>query len=99
MAGGKEGENGHVILWPGTDREIVTGGVYQSMAPDEVLVNNSGGGGGWGDPFARDPEAVLEDVRNQYVSAERASEDYGVVIDEATMTVDVEATASLRQKS
>ena len=98
MAGGKEGENGHVILRPGTDREEVTGMVYESMAPGEVLVNNSGGGGGWGDPFKRDLEKVLEDVRNEYVSIKSAREDYGVVIDPETMTVDAAATASIRQK-
>lgn len=98
MAGGKEGENGHVILRPGTDREEVTGMVYESMAPGEVLVNNSGGGGGWGDPFERDPEKVLEDVHNEYVSIKSAREDYGVVIDPETMTVDAAATASIRQK-
>ncbi len=98
MAGGREGENGHVILRPGTGREEVTGMVYESMAPGEVLVNNSGGGGGWGDPFKRDPEKVLEDVRNEYVSIKSARENYGVVIDPKTMTVDAAATASIRQK-
>ena len=98
MAGGREGENGHVILRPGTDREEVTGMVYESMAPGEVLVNNSGGGGGWGDPFKRDPEKVLEDVRNEHVSIKSAREDYGVVIDPETMTVDAAATTSVRQK-
>ena len=37
------------------------------------------GGGGWGDPLERDPQAVLRDVRNEFVSVEAAREDYGVV--------------------
>jgi N-methylhydantoinase B len=38
------------------------------------------GGGGYGDPLERDPEAVLLDVLNGYVSIEAAARDYGVVI-------------------
>lgn len=55
----------------------------------------TGGGGGWGDPFARDPAHVLEDVRDGYVSPERACDDYGVAIDEDG-EVDLEATRTLR---
>ena len=40
----------------------------------------SGGGGGYGDPLERDPEAVRADVREGFVSAERAREGYGVVL-------------------
>ena len=72
--------------------------VYESMAPGEVLVNCSGGGGGWGNPLKRDPEKVLEDIRNEYVSLASAREDYGVVIDPQTLTLDTEATATLRQE-
>ena len=38
------------------------------------------GGGGWGDPLARDPAAVADDVANEKVSVEAARELYGVVI-------------------
>jgi N-methylhydantoinase B len=38
------------------------------------------GGGGYGDPFERDPARVLEDVINGYVSIEGAARDYGVVV-------------------
>jgi N-methylhydantoinase B len=41
----------------------------------------SSGGGGYGDPLERDPGAVLEDIKDEYVSIERAKKDYGVVID------------------
>ena len=66
------------------------------MVADEVLVNNSGGGGGWGDPLKRAVAAVLEDVREGYVTAARAEIDYGVVVDVAAMAVDETATAALR---
>jgi N-methylhydantoinase B len=98
MEGGGDGENCHMILRPGTDKEAVVGGVYEAMAANEVLVNNSGGGGGWGPAFERDPEAVLDDVREGYVSRAAAERDYGVVIDEATLALDLEATRALRSR-
>ncbi len=60
------------------------------------------GGGGWGDPYARDPERVCRDVRDGYVSIEGARRDYGVVIegeperDPEGLRVDAAATARLR---
>ena len=83
MAGGQDGVRGQVVLRPGTAQEAHVGGVYESMAAGEVLVNQSGGGGGWGDPLARDPAAVLADVRNGYVSVAGAYRDYGLVVDAA----------------
>ena len=38
------------------------------------------GGGGWGDPFEREPELVLADVVRGVVSVESAERDYGVVV-------------------
>ena len=57
----------------------------------------SAGGGGFGDPRARDPERVLADVREEKVSIEAARTQYAVVIDPATLTVDLEATRRLRE--
>lgn len=96
MEGGGEGENCHVILRPGTNQEAIVGGVYEAMAANEVLVNNSGGGGGWGSAFERDPRAVLDDVREGYVSVASAKRDYGVAIDIEAMQLDEEATRALR---
>jgi len=55
----------------------------------------SPGGGGWGDPFERDPATVLRDVALGYVSRERAAADYGVSVRE-DMTIDETATRALR---
>src|SRR2546430_17637371 len=45
-----------------------------------VLRLRTTGGGGWGDPFEREPELVLQDVARGLVSEEAAELDYGVVI-------------------
>lgn len=58
-------------------------GVYfsgVSLKPGDLFTRPSAGGGGFGDPLERDPEAVLEDVIDGYVSVERARRDYGVVV-------------------
>ena len=46
----------------------------------EEIWRSAPGGGGLGDPLEREPELVLEDVKDDYVSIERAKKDYGVVI-------------------
>lgn len=61
-----------------------------------VLRLEQSGGSGYGKPFARPVERVLEDVQNGYVSPQAAREEYGVVIDPATGGVDEAATRALR---
>ena len=63
---------------------------------DDVVVMESAGGGGYGDPLGRDPEAVRADVGAGFVSAERAREGYGVVLD-AAGAVDEAATGAARE--
>jgi N-methylhydantoinase B len=43
----------------------------------DVIRIRTGSGGGWGDPRRRPPERVEDDLRNGYVSPERAAEVYG----------------------
>ena len=59
----------------------------------DLLYFNTWGGGGWGDPYARDPQLVLADVRRGLVSREGARR-YGVVLDGDA--ADGEATERLR---
>ncbi|MDG1035191.1 MAG: hydantoinase B/oxoprolinase family protein [Luminiphilus sp.] len=60
----------------------------------DVLYFNTWGGGGWGDPYARDPELVRTDVARGLVTPGGARR-YGVVIAD-NHSVDAAATASLR---
>ena len=68
------------------------------LVKGDVLTMDAAGGGGYGDPFERDPDLVEEDVQDGFVSVERAESDYLVVIDPETKTVDRVATARLRQR-
>ena len=51
-----------------------------TLAPDARVQLNLPGGGGYGNPFQRPVELVLNDVVNGYVSLEAAERAYGVVI-------------------
>jgi N-methylhydantoinase B len=96
--GGKEGSANRVRIVRSDGSEVRIGnGKFDSVrleAGDSYIVE-SGGGGGFGDPFERPAEEVLRDVRNGYVSIPAAALDYGIVITH-TMTVEGEATARLR---
>ena len=68
------------------------------LEPGDVLVQDSGGGGGYGDPMEREVEKVRWDVLNEYISVEKAKNVYGVVIDPETFEVDQAKTKELRDK-
>lgn len=65
------------------------------MVEGDVLVLQSAGGGGYGDPLERPAERVVEDVREGYVTRERARDAYGVVVRDA-LALDVAATRRAR---
>ncbi|HDI78411.1 MAG TPA: hydantoinase B/oxoprolinase family protein [Desulfobacteraceae bacterium] len=68
------------------------------LKPGDIVVMDTAGGGGYGDPLERDPELVLEDVLEGYVSVEGSKRDYGVVIDIEKEQIDWEGTKTLREK-
>ena len=61
----------------------------------DVFVMETSGGGGFGDPFQRDIESILADVRAGYVTEDGAREDYAVVVCDGVL--DEEATRVNRQ--
>ncbi|MBI4596182.1 MAG: hydantoinase B/oxoprolinase family protein [Candidatus Tectomicrobia bacterium] len=65
----------------------------------DLLVAILPGAGGWGNPFERDIDKVVNDVRNELVSVESAERDYGVVIDPETFEVNTEETNKLRESA
>ena len=67
----------------------------QQLGPARIRVLSSAGGG-WGDPLTRDPQAVLDDVRDEIVSEQAAREVYGVALSADGRSVDAAVTARLR---
>lgn len=64
--------------------------------PGDRVAFYSAGGGGYGNPFERDPEEVAADVQNGYVSIESARDNYGVIVAPDTFAVDAAGTSILR---
>lgn len=61
-----------------------------------LIEARTGGGGGYGPPWERDPQRVLADVWDGYIGPEAATQDYGVCLHSGKREIDTEATASLR---
>ncbi|MFO1217155.1 MAG: hydantoinase B/oxoprolinase family protein [Burkholderiaceae bacterium] len=103
LAGGLNGLGCNLIINKGTKKEF-NAGMYATgvklKAGDKIFYASSGGGG-FGNPLARDPRAVLEDVMDEWLSVESAKKFYGVVIkvvdrDALDYRIDEAATAKAR---
>ncbi|MDP6883695.1 MAG: hydantoinase B/oxoprolinase family protein, partial [Rhodospirillales bacterium] len=96
VLGGKPGDGMRAILNLGrADEKKLTKFDQLPVNAGDTLTFMMAGGGGYGDPFERDPEMVRNDVESGFVSREGARRDYGVVIGEDE-AVDEAATAKLR---
>ncbi len=98
LFGGHSGRKAEYVINPDTDRTMtVSSKSTTQLEPGDVASVQTPGGGGYGDPTERDPEAVLRDVVNEKVSVEAARREYGVVLDLEDRTVDREATVDRRE--
>jgi N-methylhydantoinase B len=79
LFGGREGGRGRFVVRDrsGRERELYSKATNELIREGETVSLITPGGGGYGDPARRDPVRVAEDVRDGYVSAERARHDYG----------------------
>jgi N-methylhydantoinase B len=100
IAGGRPGGSSANYLLRADGAEIAMPTMPMSAVPlgrGDSLRHLSAGGGGYGDPYERDPAAVLADVLEEKVSAAAAARDYGVAIDPALGAVDARETERLRR--
>lgn len=93
LHGGLSGAPGRVHTADGTPLPTK---LSQVLPPATVVTLELPGGGGFGPPWGRDPERVLEDVREGYVSLEQARGAYGVAIDPVTLALLPDETDKLR---
>ncbi|RJQ10353.1 MAG: hydantoinase B/oxoprolinase family protein [Bacillota bacterium] len=99
LAGGSAAAHDLVVVNPGRpDETIVMKATAYRLRHGDVCSVRTGGGGGYGNPFERDPAAVRDDVVRGLVTLEAARLDYGVVIDPATFLVDEAATRFSRNQ-
>jgi len=73
--------------------------LVENVPAGTILFQQAGGGGGYGDPFCRDPELVAGEVKNGIISIDKAKELYGVVLRADTLELDKSGTEKLRKKS
>ena len=102
VEGGGNGRTGKGILNPGSEgeREIPSRCSDVAVRRADVFRLETPGGGGLGEPLARDAEAVLRDVKNGYVSPDNALEAYGVAVEESGggFVVDEARTEAVRRE-
>jgi N-methylhydantoinase B len=82
VKGGMAGQPFSVVVDPGgpNEREVDALADDEPVRAGEVIRIRTTGGGGWGDPLDREPDAVLRDLRWAKVSPASAHDDYGVVV-------------------
>jgi N-methylhydantoinase B len=98
--GGKPGRLARTVINPGPGEQSVNGKQSREFAHGDVISFQQAGAGGYGDPLAREPARVLDDVLDDYVSIEAARAEYGVVItgEGFDLRVDEAATERLRRE-
>jgi len=99
FAGGRPGSRNDARLFVAGEERPVDGCLADVPldGPAELRLT-MGGGPGWGPAWERDPERVVRDVLDGYVSVEAAARDYGVIVDPAGLRMDPEATREARRR-
>jgi N-methylhydantoinase B len=95
---GKPGEVGIYLLREPQAKEFRgMGGAHHPVPVGSEVIVRTGGGGGWGDPLDRDPASVRMDVQEEFISAQSAHDEYGVVLRD-DLSIDQSATLKLRNE-
>ncbi|MCH2163315.1 MAG: hydantoinase B/oxoprolinase family protein [Marinovum sp.] len=78
LEGGKEGSGNYVeVIKPeGTERYSFVSGL--ELTTDDVVRVVTSSGAGFGDPKNRNPDSIAQDIKNGFVSEERAKSVYGL---------------------
>src|SRR5260370_18868109 len=94
LAGGMRGGDAANVLWSKEKETLLTpqAHVHLHVSPGDRIMHKVHGSGGYGDPFERDAELVLQDVIEGKISVERSHDIYGVTIDPNGVTLDREWT-------
>jgi N-methylhydantoinase B len=104
LYGGSPGAPSENYLNPDADATLLPSKLTMNIKKGDVFRHVLAGGGGYGDPLEREPEAVLSDVLERWVTPRAAREVYGVALAEhggeggglSSYTIDPPATDALR---
>ncbi|MCL6571424.1 MAG: hydantoinase B/oxoprolinase family protein [Bacillus sp. (in: Bacteria)] len=100
MFGGFPGKSGKWIINEGMDnekqlKEALGDVIFLNYNDTVTLITPSGGG--YGNPYKRDPILIADDVKQGYLTFDAAKKDYGVVVDVGTYEVDINQTVEVRK--
>jgi len=96
LAGGRPGGGTRNVLNPDGEARAMPAKFATVLRRGDVILHEQPGGGGFGDPFTRDPARVAADVRDEKITVEFARREHGVAVDPVTFAIDTEATQRLR---
>jgi N-methylhydantoinase B len=98
LAGGEDGTGFRAFLTSGGRQTELPPRIMLDIPvkAGDILTHIQPGAGGYGPPFTRDPERVLDDVLDEKVTPEHAERKYGVVLDVAAAEIDSARTGSIR---
>jgi N-methylhydantoinase B len=98
--GGRPGKSGYWLINEGKNSEQrlrYAIGDLEILDNGDTITHYGAGGGGYGSPLVRPPEAVLADIQDGLISVESAKVDYGIVLAANGRSIDQAATSVLRQ--
>ncbi len=101
LGGRNGGVNKVVVMRNGTTYHPPHLSKDQGIAIEEgdTITVSTPGGGGFGDPLAREPALVARDVKRGYYTLAEAEEGFGVVLDPETLAADEAATRARRDQA
>jgi N-methylhydantoinase B len=96
FAGGADGLTSRITLKraSGESADLPSKVPYMTARAGDRTIVTGPCGGGYGDPLERDPERVLADTRDGYLTAAAAEENYGVVLVPKSEDLQVDRTAT-----
>jgi N-methylhydantoinase B len=95
LAGGAPGGQSRNFIEVGNERSPLPGKITTRIGKGTLIIHEQAGAGGFGDPLARDPRAVVEDVLDGKITAAYAADQHAVVLAPSGQ-LDAAATTRLR---
>lgn len=96
LRGGKPGQAAQTLLSANGAIRQMPSKFQITIKRGDSIQHQTAGASGWGNVLERDPERVLNDVRDGRISADHAREEYGVVLSADRRSIDWERTNALR---
>lgn len=99
VAGGQDGRTARCLIDPGGPQEkVVKKANHVPIAPHTIVRCYTAGGGGYGPPWERDPQRVIDDLLDGYITRQAAEAVYGLRFQNGAADIDVEATRQARHQ-